>query len=89
MNSSDFLLGFLVVLLLTFAFGTWQARRPVDLLWLALGALVGFAVGQGLAVLLDWRWWPYGQLRLLPDIVIAVMALFLVQWWRYGRSKKK
>jgi uncharacterized membrane protein YeaQ/YmgE (transglycosylase-associated protein family) len=58
----------------------WRGRSAVDMLVYEVAGLLGFALGQALAVLLGWHFATIGQVHLVEGLVGSVAALFVSRW---------
>jgi len=64
-------------------FQVWKGRSTVDMLIYEVAGLLGFAVGQALAVVAGWDFLMIGQVHPVEGIVGSVAVLFLA-WWLKG-----
>ncbi len=60
-------------------FHLWQGRTYRDLIVYVLAAAVGFALGQGIGLLLDLDWFHIGQVRIIEATLMAWFALLLMR----------
>ena len=64
-------------------FQVWKGRSTVDMLIYEVAGLLGFAVGQAIAVAAGWNFLMIGQVHPVEGIVGSVAILFLA-WWLKG-----
>ena len=75
-----------IVLALTIAslygglFHFFYAQKASHLPRYWLGAIVGFALGQALGMLVPWRVATIGDVRLLEGTIVCAAALCLARW---------
>ncbi len=74
----------LLSLLLGGAYGTafhlWRGKTIRDLIVYFLTGIIGFGLGQAIAVLLDFNLFLIGPIHLLEATVISLVCLFGIQW---------
>ncbi len=58
-------------------FHLWQGRTYRDLIVYVLAAGVGFALGQGIGMLLNSDWFRIGQVRIIEATLTAWFALLI------------
>ena len=61
-------------------FQIWKGRAAKEMLVFELAGLLGFAVGQLVAVLAGWQFLMIGQVHPVEGIVGSVIALILARW---------
>lgn len=62
------------------AFYLLLGRRPRDMLFFWLAALVGFASGHLVGELWDFIPWTVGQVHIIEASVLAILFLLLARW---------
>lgn len=62
------------------AFYFLLGRRPRDMLFFWLAALVGFASGHLVGELWDFIPWTVGQVHIIEASVLAILFLLLARW---------
>ena len=60
-------------------FHLWQGRSYRDLIVYVLAAAVGFALGQGIGILLNSDWFRIGQIRIIEATLMAWFALLVTR----------
>ncbi len=60
-------------------FHLWQGRSYRDLIVYVLAAAVGFALGQGIGILLNSDWFRIGQIRIIEATLMAWFALLVIR----------
>lgn len=74
----------LLSILLGITYGTifhlWRGKTVRDLIIYILAGIIGFALGQGMANLMDFSMLLIGPLHIVEATVVSWASLFLVQW---------
>lgn len=60
-------------------FHLWQGRSYKDLIVYAAAAGIGFALGQGLGMLLNFQWLQIGQVHVAEATLVAWFALLVAR----------
>lgn len=60
-------------------FHLWQGRTYRDLIVYIGSALMGFALGQGIGILLNSDWYRIGQVRIIEASLMAWFALLIAR----------
>ncbi len=68
-------------------FYLWQGRTLRDLLFFWLAAVVGFASGQVVGMLLDVIPWTVGQVHIAESTLLALLFLVLARWLRQEKEE--
>ena len=68
-------------------FYLWQGRTLRDLLFFWLAAVVGFASGQVVGMLLDVISWTVGQVHVAEGTLLALLFLVLARWLRQEKEE--
>ncbi len=68
------------------AFYLFLGRRPRDMLFFWLAAVVGFASGHVVGQVWDFIHWTLGQVHIIEASVLAIVFLLLARW--LGQEKK-
>ena len=61
-------------------FQVWKGRAVIELLLFELASLLGFALGQAIAVLADWHFLTVGQVHPVEGLAGSLLGLLLVRW---------
>jgi len=67
-------------------FYLWQGRTLRDLFFFWLAAVVGFASGQVVGMLLDVSLWTVGQVRIAEGTLLSILFLVLARWLRQEKE---
>lgn len=71
---------FVVASIYAAAFFLLLGKRPRDLLFFWLAALVGFASGHVVGDLWDFIPWTIGQVHIIEASVLAILFMLLARW---------
>jgi len=77
--SPALLLSLVVALLYAALFHLWQGRTLRDLRVFCLAALAGFAIGQGVGLLVRLPWLVIGQVHMLEASLFSWLALLIAK----------
>jgi hypothetical protein len=81
------LLSLLLASIYAVVFYLFLGRRPRDLLFFWLAAVVGFASGHLVGQVWDFIPWTLGQVHIIEASVLAIVFLLLARW--LGQEKKR
>ncbi|MCB0211144.1 MAG: hypothetical protein KDJ52_17530 [Anaerolineae bacterium] len=74
----------LLSLLLGGVFGTlfhlWRGRSLRDLILYLLAGIIGFVLGQSIAMIMGLEMWLIGPLHIVEATIVSWGGLFLVDW---------
>lgn len=63
-------------------FHLMYGRTLKDLAIFSIAGIVGFGVGQAIAVIFDWQFFSIGTLHIFEATAMCWLALYLIRWIR-------
>jgi len=68
------------------AFWLWLGRKPRDLLFFWLAAVVGFASGHLVGEVWGWVPWTIGQVHVIEGTILSLLFLVIARWLRQEKK---